>query len=74
MATHRLLLECLPVSPNVSRIRAEGKINADMTSVWIGFGAIELEREVRLRAPALPERRLLELLPMPPVRQAGAPS
>jgi hypothetical protein len=47
MATHRLLLETLPVSPNVSRLRAEGKITADMTSVWIGFGAIELKREVR---------------------------
>ena len=46
--THRLLLESLPVSPNVSRLRAEGKIIADMTSVWIGFGAIELKREVRL--------------------------
>src|ERR1700729_810964 len=48
MAMHRLLLECLPVSPSVSRLRAEGKITADMTSVWIGFGAIELKREVRL--------------------------
>jgi hypothetical protein len=48
MATHRLLLETLPVSPSVSRLRAEGKITADMTSVWIGFGAIELKREVRL--------------------------
>ena len=48
MATHRLLLESLPVSPNVSRLRAEGKITAEMTSVWIGFGAIELKREVRL--------------------------
>jgi hypothetical protein len=37
MATHRLLLESLPVSPSVSRLRAEGKITADMTSVWIGF-------------------------------------
>jgi hypothetical protein len=46
--THRLLLESLPVSPSVSRLRAEGKITADMTSVWIGFGAIELKREVRL--------------------------
>jgi hypothetical protein len=48
MVRHRLLLESLPVSPNVSRLRAEGKITADMTSVWIGFGAIELKREVRL--------------------------
>jgi hypothetical protein len=48
MATHRLLLECLPASENVSRLRADGKITADMTSVWIGFGAIELKREVRL--------------------------
>jgi hypothetical protein len=48
MAKHRLLLESLPASPNVSRLRAEGKITADMTSVWIGFGAIELKREVRL--------------------------
>jgi hypothetical protein len=45
---HRLLLESLPASPNVSRLRAEGAITADMTSVWIGFGAIELKREVRL--------------------------
>jgi hypothetical protein len=48
MTAHRLLLESLPVSENVSRLRAEGKIIADMTSVWIGFGAIELKREVRL--------------------------
>jgi hypothetical protein len=48
MATQRLLLESLPASESVSRLRAEGKINADMTSVWIGFGAIELKREVRL--------------------------
>jgi hypothetical protein len=48
MATHRLLLESLPVSPNVSRLRAEGAISAGMTSVRIGFGAIELKREVRL--------------------------
>jgi hypothetical protein len=48
MAPHRLLLESLSVSPSVSRLRAEGKITADMTSVWIGFGAIELKREVRL--------------------------
>jgi hypothetical protein len=40
MATHRLLLETLPVSPNVSRLRAQGKINADMTSVWVGFGVV----------------------------------
>ena len=46
--THRLVLESLPVSANVSRLRPEGKITADMTSVWIGFGAIELQREVRL--------------------------
>jgi hypothetical protein len=48
MTAHRLLLETLPTSESVSRLRAEGKINADMTSVWIGFGAIELKREVRL--------------------------
>jgi hypothetical protein len=48
MAAHRLLLETLPASPSVSRLRAEGKITADMTSVWIGFGAIELKRAVRL--------------------------
>jgi hypothetical protein len=48
MVTHRLLLETLPVSASVSRLRAEGTITADMTSVWIGFGAIELKREVRL--------------------------
>jgi hypothetical protein len=48
MPTHRLLLETLPVSLSVSRLRAEGKITADMTSVWIGFGAIELKREVQL--------------------------
>ena len=48
MVAHRLLLESLPVSPSISRLRAEGKITADMTSVWIGFGAIELQREVRL--------------------------
>src|ERR1700727_577905 len=46
--THRLLLESHPHSPNVARLRAEGTITADMTSVWIGFGAIELKREVRL--------------------------
>jgi hypothetical protein len=45
---HRLLLESLPASESVSRLRAEGKITADMSSVWIGFGAIELKREVRL--------------------------
>jgi hypothetical protein len=33
MATHRLLLETLPASPSVSRLRAEGKITADMTTV-----------------------------------------
>ena len=54
MATHRLLLESLPVSPCVSRLRAEGKITADMTSVWIGFGAIELKREVRLEHRRFP--------------------
>src|ERR1700753_4303764 len=54
MATHRLLLECLPASENVSRLRAEGKITADMTSVWIGFGAIELKREVRLEHRRFP--------------------
>jgi hypothetical protein len=48
MAAHRLLLESLPASESVSRLRAEGKITVDMTSVWIGFGAIELKREVRL--------------------------
>jgi hypothetical protein len=48
MTAHRLLLETLPASESVSRLRAEGKINAEMTSVWIGFGAIELKREVRL--------------------------
>src|ERR1700735_2946386 len=48
MAAHRLLLESLPASESVSRLRAEGKITADMTSVWIGFGSIELKREVRL--------------------------
>ena len=48
MTAHRLLLESLPASESVSRLRAEGKITADMTSVWIGFGAIELKREVRL--------------------------
>jgi hypothetical protein len=48
MVTHRLLLETLPVSPSVSLLRAEGKITADMTSVWIGFGTIELKRETRL--------------------------
>ena len=52
--THRLLLESLPASPNVSRLRAEGKITADMTSVWIGFGAIELKREVRLEHRRFP--------------------
>jgi hypothetical protein len=54
MATHRLLLESLPVSANVSRLRAEGKITADMTSVSIGFGAIELKREVRLEHRRFP--------------------
>jgi hypothetical protein len=54
MATHRLLLESLPVSPSVSRLRAEGKITADMTSVWIGFGAIELKREVGLEHRRFP--------------------
>ena len=54
MVTHRLLLESLPVSPSVSRLRAEGKITAEMTSVWIGFGAIELKREVRLEHRRFP--------------------
>src|SRR6202142_2861656 len=54
MATHRLLLETLPVSPSVSRLRAEGTITADMTSVWIGFGAIELKREIRLEHRRFP--------------------
>ena len=45
---HRLLLESLPVSESVSRLRAEGKITAEMTSVSICFGNIELKREVRL--------------------------
>jgi hypothetical protein len=54
LMTHRLLLESLPVSENVSRLRAEGKITADMTSVWIGFGAIELTREVRLEHRRFP--------------------
>jgi hypothetical protein len=54
MATHRLLLESLPVSPSVSRLRAERKITADMTTVWIGFGAIELKREVRLEHRRFP--------------------
>jgi hypothetical protein len=54
MVPHRLLLETLPVSPNVSRLRAEGHITADMTSVWIGFGAIELKREVRLEHRRFP--------------------
>jgi hypothetical protein len=54
MASHRLLLESLPVSPNISRLRAEGNITADMTSVWIGFGAIELKREVRLEHRRFP--------------------
>ena len=74
MSSHRLLLEALPVSPDVSRLRAEGKITAEMTSVWIGFGAIELKREVQARPPTLSERRLLELFPVPAMRQAGAPS
>ena len=51
---HRLLLESLPVSENVSRLRAEGAITADMTSVWIGFGAIKLKREVRLEHRRFP--------------------
>lgn len=54
MATHRLLLESLPVSLSVSRLLAEGKITADMTSVWIDFGAIELKREVRLEHRRFP--------------------
>jgi hypothetical protein len=54
MAAHRLLLESLPASENVSRLRAEGKITADLTSVWIGFGAIELKREVRLEHRRFP--------------------
>jgi hypothetical protein len=54
MATHRLLLESLPASESVSRLRAEGKIAADMRSVWIGFGAIELKREVRLEHRRFP--------------------
>jgi hypothetical protein len=48
MTAHRLLLESLPASESVSLLRAEGKITADMSSVWIGFGAIELKRKVRL--------------------------
>lgn len=54
MATHRLLLESLPVSLSVSRLLAEGKITADMTSVWIDFGAIEFKREVRLEHRRFP--------------------
>ena len=52
--THRLLLESLPASPNVSRLRAEGKVTVDTTSVWLGFGAIELKREVRLAHRCFP--------------------
>src|ERR1700722_11689777 len=74
MATHRLLLESLPASESVSLLRAEGKITDDTTSVWIGFGAIELKREVPTRAPSLSEWRVLELLPVPAMQQAGAPS
>jgi hypothetical protein len=54
MAAHRLLLESLPASESVSRLRAEGKITADMTSVLIGFGVIELKREVRLEHRRFP--------------------
>jgi hypothetical protein len=54
MVSHRLLLESLPVSENVSRLRAEGKITADMRSALIGFGAIELKREVRLEHRRFP--------------------
>jgi hypothetical protein len=54
MTAHRLLLESLPVSESVSRLRAEGEITAEMTSVWIGFGAIELKREVRLEHRRFP--------------------
>jgi hypothetical protein len=51
---HRLLLESLPVSESVSRLRAEGAITADMASIWIGFGAIELKREVQLEHRRFP--------------------
>jgi hypothetical protein len=54
LMAHRLLLESLPVSENVSRLRAKGKIAADMTSVRIGFGAIDLKREVRLEHRRFP--------------------
>jgi hypothetical protein len=54
MGAHRLLLETLPASESVSRLRAEGNVNADMTSVWIGFGAIEIKREVRLEHRRFP--------------------
>src|SRR5215469_4611845 len=54
MPAHRLLLESLPASESVSRLRAERKITADMTSVSIGFGAIELKREVRLEHRRFP--------------------
>ena len=57
MPAHRLLLESLPASESVSRLRAEGKITADMTSVWIGFGAIKLKREVRLAHRRFPNGR-----------------
>ena len=74
MATHRLLLESLPVSPSVSRLRADGTITADMTSVWIGFGAIELKREVRLEHRRFPNGGSWTFLSMPSMRRAGAPS
>jgi hypothetical protein len=74
MATHRLLLETLPVSPNVSRLRAEGKVTADMTSVWIGFDAIELKREVRLEHRRFPNGGSWSFFPLPTMQQAGAPA
>jgi hypothetical protein len=70
MATHRLLLETLPVSPSVSRLRAQGKINDERLD-WLWRNRAQARSATR--AQTLSEWRLLELLPVPAMREAGAP-
>jgi hypothetical protein len=45
-----------------------------MTSVWIGFGAIEVKREVRLAHRRFPNGGSWSFFPLPAMRRAGAPS
>src|SRR5579872_4910637 len=74
MATHRLLLESLPVSLSVSRLLAEGKITADMTSVWIGFGAIELKRAGTADRKTAQTDRWRPSAPQSPARSRPGPT